>query len=242
MRCSWPLLALTLPLGADATLRVVAVERAGWPPFEDNRRIYRLEGQQITRLHPGEVVQLFRPGDPRDPGRLKVAFLEGGRASAFLEARGATYPLVGDLAMSRRMAALPTFPVPAGLPDFKARPPEDPPTLAVPGPPAPAPVAQPAAASEPPPSRRESIYFLEGDGSLSPKGRDKLQLAVRTWGVEGHWILALPESRVLPERVRQARIQAIRKALGGFGVSRVELKDVPRRDGDTGDVVYIEKG
>lgn len=239
MRCRWLLPALTLPLAADAALRVAAVERTGWPPFEDDRRIYRLEGQDAGRLRPGEVVQLFRPGDPRDPGRLKVAFLEGGRASAFLDARGSTYPLVGDLALGRRVATLPTLPATAGLADLGLRPPVAPPAAEVSPSGA---AATPQAPPQPLAPRHETIYFLEGDGSLSPKGRDKLQVAVRSWGAEGRWVLAVPVNQVLPEKVRAARIQAIRKALGGFGVGKLDLKEVPRRDGDTGDVVYIEKG
>jgi len=260
MRTPCLCLCLLLPLAADAPLRVAAVERAGSPPFEDDRRIYQLEGEEAPRLRPGESLQLVRPGDARNPGRLKVASVEGGRASAFLEARGSTYPLIGDLAVSRRLAAVPVLPVQANLPDLGLRPPQ-----AVPPPESPrnlvpaAPLAGPPAEPQkqvtlpvpPPPvespretplkSRREAIYFLEGDGSLSPKGRDKVQAAVRTWGAEGRWRLALPVNRLLPEKVRLSRIQGLRKALEAAGIRRVDLKDVERHDRDTGDVVYLEK-
>ncbi len=263
MRNPWLCLCLTLPLAAGATLRVVAVERKGLPPFEDDRRVYRLEGEDAARVRPGEVLQLVRTGDPRDPGRLKVAALEGGRVSAVLETRGATYPLVGDQAILRRISPVPPLPAAVVLPDLALRPPRvaapaDPPAAqAAPveiAHPAPAVPSRPAAKPHPEPvpaapsvaatptARHESIFFLEGDGSLSPKGRDKLQAAVRAWGAEGRWSLAVPEDRVIPEKVRQARIQAIRKTLGALGVSRVGLRDVQRKDGDTGDVVYVEKG
>lgn len=236
MRLPWWSLWLALPLAAGSAVRVVAVERLGWPPYEDDRRIYRLEGDEASRLRPGEVLHLSRPGDPRNLGRLKVAFLEKGRASAYLESRGATYPLVGDLALSRRMEPVPALPSAHPLPDLSLRSLPPPPAILVaPAPPLPS-------REVPPPSRHESIYFLEGDGSLSPKGRDKLQAAVRSWGADGRWVIAIPEDRVLPEKVRQGRIQAIRKALGGLGVGKVDLKETQRKDGDNGDVVYVEKG
>lgn len=239
MRRLWVLFWLVLPLAADTAVRVVAVERLGWPPYEDDRRIYRLQGEEASRLRPGEVLQLFRPGDPRNPGRLKVAFLEPGRASAYLEAHGATYPLVGDLALSRRLDPVPALPVPAALPDLSLHPPKSAPPAEAPG----GTAAALAAPVPPAPARwHESIYFLEGDGSLSPKGREKLQQAVRAWGVGGRWTLAVPASLLLPEKVKQARIQALRKALGALGVGTIEVAEVPRRDGDTGDVVYVEKG
>ena len=233
MRTRWLTFCLALPLVAGTSIRITAVERKGWPPFEDDRRIYRLEGEGAARLRPGEVLQLFRPGEPRNPGRLKVAFLEAGKAAAFLESRGPIYPLVGDLALSRRMIPIPALPAVAVLPDLSLRPP--------------ATAAPPESAKTPeatvvPASRHESIFFLEGDASLSPRGRDKLQSAVRAWGVEGRWILTMPENRVLPGKVRQNRIQAIRKTLVGLGVGTVEIKEGPRRPGDSGDVVYLAKG
>lgn len=265
MRSPWLSLCLTLPLAASPSLRVVAVERKGLPPFEDDRRVYRLEGEEAARLRPGDLLQLARTGDPRDPGRLKVIALEGGRVSALLETRGATYPLVGDQATARRMTPVPSLPVTAPLPDLALRPPRtaappDPPKAkaapaetAAPAPAVPVPASPPAAphggavAAAPPvvaavARRHESIFFLEGDGSLSPKGREKLQGAVRAWGPEGPWSLAVPEDRVIPDKVRQARVQAIRRALGALGVGRTSLREVQRKDGDTGDVVYVEKG
>lgn len=258
-------LCLSLPMVAGASLRVVAVERKGLPPFEDDRRVYRLEGEESASLRPGDVLQLVRTGDPRDPGRLKVADLEGGRVSAYLEARGTTYPLIGDQAVPRRMSPVPSLPATLPLPDLTLRPPRSVPPAEPPLPkaaraepahPAPAAPARTGTVLAPhaevapavhsvalaPVQRHESIFFLEGDGSLSPKGREKLQGVVRAWGAEGHWCLAVPEDRVIPDKVRQARIQAIRKALGALGVGRIELRDVQRKDGDTGDVVYVEKG
>lgn len=261
------LLLLALPLAAAPALRLVAVERRGLPPFEDDRRVYRLEGEEASRLRPGEVVQLVRPGDPRDPGRLKVSGFEGGRASATLERRGVTYPLIGDEALVRRVAQVPALPASRTLPDLsvrspKAVPPPEPPPKPTPAAHAPAPAvhAAPVAHAKPAPeahavpahpapvhatpvphaapATRASIYFLEGDGSLSPKGREKVVAAVHA-GSGGAWILGVPGDLVLPEKVRQARIQAVRRALSGAGASRVTVREVPRRDGDFGDVVYL---
>lgn len=254
MNASWLCLCATLPLAAGASLRIVAVERKGLPPFEDDRRIYQLAGEEAARLRPGEVLQLVRPGDPRDPGRLKVTGQEGGRASACLEARGTTYPLVGDQAILRRADPVPSLPALALLPDLALRPPRSgPPPEASPGRVASAPSASPVHAADrshaapllrpaADPERREPIFFLEGDGSLSPKGREKLQGVVRTWGAGGRWSLAIPEDRVIPDKVRQARIRAIRSALAALGVDRAGVRETQRRSGDHGDVVYVEKG
>ena len=233
MRNRWLTFCLALPLVAGPAIRITAVERTGWPPFEDDRRIYRLEGEGAAKLRPGEVLQLSRPGEPRNPGRLKVAYLDAGKAAAFLETRGPIYPLVGDLALSRSLIPVPTLPVIATLPDLKLRPP----AIA-------APVATPDARILPaePAVRQEAIFFLEGDASLSPRGRDKLQAEVLAWGSAGRWILAVPRNRVLPDKVRQERIQAIRKALASHGINQVEIKEGERRPGDSGDVVYVEKG
>lgn len=232
MRASWVLLCLFLPCGAGAPLRVAAVERRGWPPFEDDRRTYRIAGEGAASLQPGEVLLLHRPGDPRDPGRLKVTARDGAQALAHLAARGATYPLVGDRARPWRAAPVPGFPANQDLADLGLRPPKlEPPMV-------PAVESRAAAAHA---ALREAIHFLEGDAALSPKGREKLQRLVREWGASGPWILSRPESRLLPETVRQARVQAIRKALAGFGAGRVEVREIPRPDGSTGDVVYVGK-
>lgn len=251
-------LLLALPLAASG-LRVVAVERSGWPPYEDDRRTYRLAGEGTAVLRPGDLLRLARPGEVRDLGRLRVVAVEPGRVSARLETRGATYPLIGDQAEPGAVFRMPGFPPTAALPDVRLRPP----AVAVPAEPmeklrtvpapmpaapmqaTPQPAAPPPATTQPaaPESHRrvESIFFLEGDGSLSPKGRDKLQRAVAAHGAGGRWVLAVPEDRVLPERVSTQRVQALRRALAALGVVQVGVREVPRGEGEPADVVHLER-
>jgi hypothetical protein len=87
----------------------------------------------------------------------------------------------------------------------------------------------------------EPIFFLEGDGALSPKGAEKLRRLVESWGAQGSWSLGVPEDRTLLVAVREARIQAIRRALRALGVGSVERHVAELRPGDRGDVIYASK-
>jgi hypothetical protein len=233
-----PFLALilaALPLAAGEALHVAAVERKGWPPFEDDRRVYRIEGGDVSRLRVGENLTLQRPGTSAEPGRLKVARVAPEFAEAYLEQRGGTYPLRGDLAEPPASLDLPRIPeIKAGQDLRPATPSLEPPP------------EQPAAHDLAPtaplhPRLLEPVYFLEGDAALSPKGREKLKRMVAEWGADGAWFLGLPEDRTLPSKVREERIRALRGALRSLGVGRLELRAVELRLGDRGDVVYAAK-
>jgi hypothetical protein len=240
-----PFLALLplLPLGAGEALRVAAVERKGWPPFEDDRRVYRIEGEGVAALRVGEKLRLQHPGVPGDPGVLKVALVAPGFAEANLERRGRDYPLKGDLAEPARARALP--PIPGLRPEVDLRPAQprlQPPSDAPQPQPLPAPAPVHAAPKvDAPPTKAEPIFFLEGDGALSPKGVEKLRRLVEAWGVQGAWSLGVPEDRALPARVREARVQALRRALRSLGVATLEVRAAEVRAGDRGDVVYAGK-
>lgn len=79
-------------------LRIVSVEQTGKPPFTPEGRIYRLEGEPLSRIKPGEILILKRLKDDRVIGSLRVLTVQSGSATASLEVRGDTFPLKGDLA------------------------------------------------------------------------------------------------------------------------------------------------
>lgn len=263
MRRALGLALIALPLVAGEALHIVAVERKGWPPFEDDRRVYRIEGGEVSRLRVGERLTLQRQGSSVDPGRLKVAAVAPGYAEAYLERRGSAYPLRGDVAEAPQGLPLPRIPALQPGPDLRpAQPRLQPPPEAVPA--LPAPVAtralprlpvrsahpaeaprnegsHPAEARHSAPLHQEAVFFLEGDGALSPKGREKLRRIVEAWGADGAWSLGLPQDRTLPPSVREARIQSLRRALRGLGVGRLEVRAADLRPGDRGDVVYAAK-
>ena len=268
MKLSMGLALLALPLMAGPALRIAAVERKGWPPFEDDRRVYRIEGEAVARLRVGEKLILQRPGTDIDPGRLKVAVVAPGFVEAYLDRPGSTYPLRGDVAEPGQGLPLPPIPAVRIVQDLlPAQPRLQPP----PDPPAPVQLPSRASAHGTAPAKRsvhnlapaeshgrpavgqtsepapvhprllEPVYFLEGDGALSPKGREKLGRIVETWGADGAWSLSLPEDRILPARIREARIQAVRRALRNLGVQRLEVRAAELQPGDRGDVLYVAR-
>ncbi|MBI4913810.1 MAG: hypothetical protein HY823_13835 [Acidobacteria bacterium] len=231
-------LAVGLPLLAAKPLSIAAVERRGWPPYEDDRRIYVLVGEGVAALRIGETLQLRRGGERVDPGRLKVLRTGNERAEAVLEFRGTGYPLRGDLAEPVRANGLPLLPIVQEAADLRLLLPRGETPSGAP------PVAQSSPATPLPqaaPTRREPIYFLENDGVLSPKGHDKVRQAVTQWGAGGRWILAIPTDRLLPGQVRTARVEALRRSLLSAGVARVEIIETERQPGDRPDTVYLER-
>ncbi len=254
MKPFFALALLALPLAAGEGLRIAAVERKGSPPFEDDRRVYRIEGADVARVRVGEKLILSRAASAADPGRLKVAVVAPGFAEAYLDRRGSTYPLLGDQAEPGRARALPEIPRLRHEPDLRLvqpslTPPLDPPPTLLPStagsPVTPSGHGRPAAGAGEPepylPRFQEPVFFLEGDGALSPKGREKLKRIVADWGAEGVWSLGLPEDRTLPSKVRETRIRTLRAALRGLGVDRLEVRSIDLRPGDRGDVVYAAK-
>lgn len=198
-----------LPTGLPgAPLAVVQVVREGLPPYEDADRHYRLEGDGVSGLRPGQVVVLVRPGLHLGVGRLEVLEAHPEYALARLSQPGATFPMKGDLAVPREpLSPLPALPAASPLPreqrGLQAAPAQ--PLLAVP--------ATGAA-------HREPIYFLPEASGLTPGALAKLNTWVRTWGRTGRWLLALPAA--LPTSLDEARIAALREALTRLGVARIE--------------------
>jgi hypothetical protein len=203
-----PLLCLLLALGTlapGAPLAVTLVVRQGLPPYEDDNRLYRLEGEGCETLRPGQVVLLNRPRERRSLGQLEVVSVGSGFALARIRKAGSTYPMKGDLAIPRQpLHALPPLPVPEPLPARSWAPAE--PALAVP----------PRGAEH-----REAIFFLADEATLTPGAKAKLKAWVAAWGRGGHWLLALPPAAVPP--LADARVAALRAELGRLGVAAVDV-------------------
>lgn len=210
-----PFLALCLTtalLQAGAPLAVVRAVREGEPPYEDDQRLYRLEGDGVELLEPGTRVLLFRPREKGPMARLEVVRRQPGFALARIERPGASFPLRGDLAIPREPLR-----TPPPFPDLGPTPVPGPGPLAwIPASPG---LAVPGAA------HREPIFFLQDDAGLTPGAKAKLKAWVAAWGRTGRWVLALPPGA---GPLAEARIDALREELGRLGVPRIELGSVPQ--------------
>lgn len=201
-------------LAAAPPLQVAGVVRSGMPPYDETERLYRLEGQGAQTLNLNEYLTLQRSGERRPLGRLQVTALKDGYALARLTTPGETYPLKGDLIVRHERAArLPGLPAP--IPDAGLRALGD---LA----PRALRLAIPKSPSTEKPNR-EPIFFVKGSAELSPAALVKLRTWVGAWGLEGRWVLRVPEDPRVPESLSQARVEALKKALGQLGVSGIEL-------------------
>lgn len=105
----------------------------------------------------------------------------------------------------------------------------------------PTPGPPPQAILPPPPlPRREPIYFLKGDASLSPGALAKLQTWTSTWSTGGTWSLACPEGAAGTYPILEARIRALRTELGRLQVVRLETRLAPKVDPGVYDPIYVE--
>lgn len=219
-------------LAAAPPLQVVGVVRSGMPPYDEAERLYRLEGQGARTLHLNEYLTLRRAGEQRPLGRLQVTALKDEYALAKLTTPGETYPLKGDLIVRHEMAAgLPVFPGmtlltrlrPPG--EFALR------TLHIKIPKSPSTEK----------FHQETIYFLKGNAELSPAAQIKLKVWVESWGLEGRWILRVPEDPQIPESLSQARVEALKKALSLLGVSGIERGPLAPKGRSRFDSVHVAK-
>lgn len=205
---------LMLPLGAQAPLRIVAVERRGIPPYEEGTpRLYRLDGGENRGLHLGDRLQIRRLGEGY-LGHLKVVELRAEWALASLEANAVGYPLRGDMVIREELTALP------GLPAFGGRP-----HLEAPAP------AKGSSAEAPP--QEGLLWFLPVSREVSPAGLGKLAGWVQAWGASGRWAVQVPEDERVAEAMREARFESLKEALLRLGVHEVERQGgVRKQDGD----------
>jgi hypothetical protein len=214
---------------ASPPLQVVAVVRAGMPPFEEDGRLYRLEGEGCQALRVSELLTLRRSGERRPLGRLEVTAVKDGFALARLALAGETYPLKGDLAVRHEMIrALPSLP---GAAKDLTIPPE---ALA---PRVPARGVPPALSRAG--ARRESIFFLKGNAELSPGAIAKLRGWVEGWDPDGRWVVLVPENA--SQALVQARVEALRAGFKALGVNQVEMRALPPEVPGKYDLVYISK-
>jgi hypothetical protein len=211
-------LCLAAHAGAADRYKVVAVERHALPPHEDDQRLYRLEGP--GPLSPGTLVQLTRAGGLENPGRLRVVHSAPNGALAVIAQRGDTYPLVGDGTAPWAVHKVPVLPPPEPV----------------------AAVAPPVALNpvEPhlPRTMREAVYFLPGDGALSPRGQEKVASWGREWGA-GQWVVEIPAGAGPLSKVMQARAQAVVAALKGAGVGAIAVKAAPPASFQRADQVNV---
>jgi hypothetical protein len=221
------LLFLLGPLAwAVPPLLVTAVERQGLPPYEGTERAYRLEGTGCQTLRVGETLVLQRQGEVRPLGRLEILSVHQDHALAKLALAGETFPLKGDLAVRTELfQALPGMPAVslAPLPAAEALRPKA--------------IARSLPRSFGPGEvRREPIFFLKGDASLSPGALAKLRAWVEIWGPSGQWSLECP-----PASLTDQRAGALRAELQRLGVPSLELQPLPEEPPGRYDAIYVKK-
>lgn len=219
---------LTLPLAAGVPLHLGAVIREGAPPFE-GARLFRIDGDGAGTLRPGERLKLWRFNEKRRLAHLVVVEVRGGSAFARVLSPQETFPLKGDVVTARE--GLLSLPDPSWAWFAGLRAPGSPRNLS------------PKVPSLNPnePSRRERIFFLAGDPTLSPAGRQKLKDWVAQWGLEGRWSVGIPANPKPSPALTEARIEVLRSALSAVGVHHLDSRALPEEAPGPKDVVYVMK-
>lgn len=219
-------LLAALPRGAAPPLRIIAVERPGLPPYEGPDRLYRLEGEGVDHLRPGDRIALRRGLQPLRIGRLEVVSLQLGFAMArrYAPDADAAFPIIGDTA--GRLVAHPLPPVPAlEEPDESLD--LDP--------------ASPRALSAADLPSLECLFYLPGDAELSPAGREKLRAWTRSWGTEATWTLLVPRDPKVPQALAHQRSESLRQLLTEAGVATIDIQTVPPPARGAYDVMYVTR-
>lgn len=216
------------PLGAGTPMHLAAVLREGTPPFE-GAKLFRIEGDGVGGLKKGERLQLWRFSEKRKLARLVVTEVKATVAFARVLSPEETFPMKGDVVVGRE--GLSPIPEPTWTWFSSLKSPGGPQGLAM---------KVPSLNPQEPP-RRERIFFLPGRSELSPAGRQKLKDWVALWGLEGRWSLGLPANPSLPAKVGEARVEALREALGNLGVAHLECRALPAEPPGPKDVVHVMK-
>jgi hypothetical protein len=89
--------------------------------------------------------------------------------------------------------------------------------------------------------KREPIFFIKGDGTLSPGAIVKLKTWVEAWGVKGKWILGCPTGPGLTYELLEKRLLAIRAELLKLGVAKVDTVLLPSQPAGPYDAIYVIK-
>ena len=91
------------------------------------------------------------------------------------------------------------------------------------------------------PLNRETLFFIKGDGTLSPGAILKLKTWAATWGIKGKWTLGCPSGPGLSYDLLEKRLLAIRAELRKAGVSQVDTILLPNSPAGQYDAIYVEK-
>jgi len=114
------LLALFLPWSANCQspamreggFKVIGVDQTGKPPYTPEGRVYRIAGADVSWLKPGDVLTLHRPKEERSIGTLRIISVQLSSATAKLDAKGESFPLIGDVALPLAAVGTPGVSVP----------------------------------------------------------------------------------------------------------------------------------
>lgn len=107
---------------------------------------------------------------------------------------------------------------------------------------APTPPTSPTAQTPVPDAKkRNPIYFLQGDATLSPGALEKLDAWTEAWGTKGSWVLECPSGPGIPYTLMERRILALRAELQKRGVASVETRLLPREPASLYDAIYVLK-
>lgn len=201
------LTCLMATLGAQGSLRVVAVTRKGLPPFQVADRIYRLAGADAGSLRVGQRLLVRRAGLPKALGHLRITEVQGAEADSVFLPSGTAYPMKGDGATLELLAPLPDLPDPG------------------PGPEALPAMLQPGIEAPP---REGLLYFLPQQADLSPAGHQKLQAWIAAWGTTGRWAVQVPTTHALSPALQRRRAEALQGALRALGIAHAEVETAAR--------------
>jgi hypothetical protein len=198
-----PLLCLSLPLLAQAPFTIIGVERKGLPPYEENSRVYRLDGGETRGLKMGDRLSVRRVGEGTF-ALLRIVELKAEWALGVVDPPTGGAPMKGDLALKAELEPIPS------LPSLRN------PDLPMP--------KGPTATSVLAPPQEGLIWFLPQSSELSPAGVAKVMGWVEAWGKSGRWCIQVGEAPGADDRRRKARAQAMLDALHAQGISDVAVE------------------
>ncbi len=197
------LLCFGLPLGAQAPFTIVAVERKGLPPYEENSRVYRLDGGETRGLKLGDRLSVRRTGEGAF-ALLRIVELKAEWALGVVDPPTGGAPMKGDLALKAELEAIPPLPV-LRNPDLPM--PKGPTSTGVEAPP-----------------QEGLLWFLPQSTELSPAGVAKVMGWVEAWGKDGRWCIQVGAAAGADERRRKARAQAVVEALHSLGIAEAAVE------------------
>ncbi|MDR1841434.1 MAG: hypothetical protein LBQ86_05865 [Holophagales bacterium] len=246
-------------------LRIVAVEQRGKPPYKpEEGRVYRLEGNALSRVNPGALLVVKRPGYYRDLGLLRVISIrEAVTALATLEVKGETFPLKGDIVLPLSSMGLPEIPADGAA--IKDSPPFPLNPLAIPGIPvtdineakdvqtpfSPRPLREIIAAqsadgyirhfvNRPKFLEQNPIYFFKDSAEVSQKGLENLESWIQAWGKTGlNYFLAVPHNQMLLEKITVERLARLKMELQRYGIADVGFRTNVMNNNTPYDAIYV---